>query len=215
MSHKVNESKALAVDSDLEINTISEAEEKELDELAYQTLSQMRKGFVSALILAVLKEKELHGYGIKEEIEKKTGGQWTPLAASIYPVLNRLEKKRLVEFKKEKETEGGKTRKIYAITGKGIRFLKFFTRKFQMLMSRLRTLTMGAFGFDGNYPLENHIEVMADHPIFGWQDKKSKKEKVENLKYYKNLIDERILDLQDLRHYIEEELATIQKQKNG
>ncbi len=211
MSHDIDEAAELKDLPEIKMaRGINSLDEKELEDLAFHAIKQMRKGFISAMILAILKDGELHGYGIMKEIKNKIQGLWTPLNSSIYPILKHLKGKRLVNLAEEKETSG-KIRKIYKITPKGERFLKFFVRKFQLMMSRLRTLTMGAFGFDGNYPLEEHISIMRDHPIFGWENGKSEREKKENLKYYSDLLDERILDLKGLRNYINEELSGLHK----
>ncbi|MHA1146747.1 MAG: PadR family transcriptional regulator [Promethearchaeota archaeon] len=200
MAQKIGENNIIIDTDDLD--------PEEIEKMAFKAVKQMRKGFISALILTVLQENECHGYGIIKEIEEKTKGIWTPTTSSIYPVLKDLKKKELVHLFDKEESEG-KIRKIYQITPKGTRFLTYFVRQFQTLMTNLRTLTMGAFGLDGNYPLEDHFKIMADHPVFGWENKASSKEKEENLQYYKELIEERILDLQNFKQYIEEELGRL------
>jgi len=191
---------------------IAEAEKMEADmeKLADFAAKQMRKGFISAMILAILREGNNHGYGIMKEIEDKTQGFLTPMASSIYPVLRDLTNKKLVRKVDEKEAEG-KTRKIYHVTEKGERMLKHLVRNYQKMISNLRAITMGAFGFDGNYPLEDHLQIMSDHAVFGWKNVKSEKEKEENLIYTRNLIEERILDLEDMREHILKELNVIKK----
>ncbi len=196
------------MDQKITLDTINEGESSEIEELAFKAVKQIRKGFISALILAVLKEGEFHGYGIINEIKKKTQEIWNPTTSSVYPVLKDLESKKLVEFKESEELDG-KTRNIYKITDKGKRFLKSFVQKFQKLTSKLRILTIGSFGFDGNYPIENVSQIMqilAEHPIFGWKNAKSEEEKKSNLEYYRNLIDEQISYLEELKKNIEEEL---------
>ena len=189
-------------------------EYEEIEELTFHAFKQVRKGFISSMILAVLQEQEMHGYGIIKEIEKKTQGIWTPNTSSIYPVLSDLKGKGLVSLSEKKE-KNGRERKIYEITKKGVRFLRYFVQKFQVLISRLRTLTLGAFGFDANYPLDQHMKIMREHPIFGWQNGKSKNEKMENLNYYNNLIDERIIALKNLKKYVKEEISSLTYEGGG
>jgi DNA-binding PadR family transcriptional regulator len=50
-----------------------------------------KKGSAELLILAVLDESELHGYDIAKAIERRTEGLLTFRAASLYPLLYRLE----------------------------------------------------------------------------------------------------------------------------
>lgn len=189
---------------------IAKAEEMEADmeELAFHAVKQMRKGFISAMILAILREGNNHGYGIMKEIEEKTQGILTPMASSIYPVLKDLTTKKLVRKVDEKEAEG-KTRKIYHVTEKGERMLKYLVRNYQKMISNLRSITMGAFGFDGNYPLEDHLQIMAEHAVFGWKDGKSEKEKEENLIFYRNLIEERIINLGEMKEEVIKELNSL------
>lgn len=189
---------------------IAEAEEMEVDmeELAFHAVKQMRKGFISAMILAILREGNNHGYGIMKEIEEKTQGILTPMVSSIYPVLKDLTTKKLVRKVDEKEAEG-KTRKIYSVTEKGERMLKHLVRNYQKMISNLRAITMGAFGFDGNYPLEDHLQIMAEHAVFGWKDGKSEKEKEENLIFYRNLIEERIINLGEMKEEVIKELNSL------
>jgi len=188
----------------------AEKMEAEIENLVFHAAKQMRKGFISAMILATLKEQNLHGYGIMKEIETKTQGVLTPMTSSIYPVLADLTDKKLVKKVEEREAEG-KTRKIYHITEKGERMLKRLIRQYQEMISKLRTITMGAFGFDGNYPLEEQLHIMSDHPLFGWKNKESAKEKEENLIYYRNLIDEHIHNLEEMKNNILEELEKLKK----
>jgi len=182
--------------------------EMDIDELAFHAFKQMRKGFISALILSVLKDQELHGYGIIKEIENTTKGLWTPITSSIYPVLKDLEQKKLIQLIEKPEVEG-KIRKIYKITKRGARFLRYFVQKFQEMVSKLRTLTMGAFGFDGNYALEDHLDLLAEDPIFGWKGVESFEEKKNSMLYYIDLLEEKIYDLTRTKQYIEEELKKL------
>lgn len=185
-------------------------EDKDINDLAFHVFTQIRKGFISALICAVLKDQELHGYGIIKEIEKKTEGLWTPITSSIYPVLKDLKKKGLVKLIDKPEVEG-KVRKIYQLTKRGSRFLRFFVQKFQEMVNKLRTLTMGVFGFDGNYALEDHLDLLAEDPVFGWKSVDDIKEKKKSLKYYNDLLEEKIIDLNRTKQYIEKELKELEK----
>ena len=55
-----------------------------------------RRGDVRAAVLALLKERPMHGYEMIKEIEERTGGIWRPSAGSIYPTLALLEDEDLV-----------------------------------------------------------------------------------------------------------------------
>lgn len=50
-----------------------------------------RRGDVRPAILALLKEQDMHGYQIIQELSNRSGGAWTPSPGSIYPALSALE----------------------------------------------------------------------------------------------------------------------------
>ena len=68
-------------------------------------------------ILCVLQDKELHGYDIAKEVERRTEGCCTPKEGTIYPVLKQFTEGGYVTF--TSETVSGRERKIYTVTPKG------------------------------------------------------------------------------------------------
>lgn len=78
----------------------------------------LKAGQVRIAILRLLKQNEMHGYGIMEQIRTKTGGFYSPTAGTIYPILQDLLKRGHVESRWE--SSGGKRKKrLYRITQKG------------------------------------------------------------------------------------------------
>ena len=71
------------------------------------------------LVLAVLEEGALHGYGIVQRIEARTGGVVRVRPGDLYRVLYRLAKRRLLASKPEDER-----RTSYALTALGRRVLE-------------------------------------------------------------------------------------------
>ncbi|MGW3228970.1 PadR family transcriptional regulator [Kitasatospora sp. NPDC001095] len=63
-----------------------------------------RRGDVRASLLALLKERPMHGYEMIAEITERTGGAWRPSPGSIYPNLQLLEEEGLITA----EEVGGK-----------------------------------------------------------------------------------------------------------
>ena len=55
--------------------------------------SQLKKGSVELLLLAILDEQARHGYEIGKLIELRSGGRLQFNISSLYPVLCRMEKK--------------------------------------------------------------------------------------------------------------------------
>ncbi|MGW0998641.1 PadR family transcriptional regulator [Streptomyces sp. NPDC002523] len=72
-----------------------------------------RRGDVRASILALLKDRPMHGYEMIQEIAERSGGAWRPSPGSVYPTLQMLEDEGLIVS----ETEGGK--KLFALTESG------------------------------------------------------------------------------------------------
>ncbi|MFN3622414.1 MAG: PadR family transcriptional regulator, partial [Nitrososphaerales archaeon] len=79
-------------------------------------------GLLMHYILHKLASKPAYGYEILREIEHKTQGKWRPSPGSLYPLFKRLLEKGFIEVK---EVEvGGKIRRLYTITPKGLHHLK-------------------------------------------------------------------------------------------
>ena len=54
---------------------------------------ELKKGSAELLILSTIAEQERHGYDIAQRIERESGGEVTFYAASLYPLLYRLDKR--------------------------------------------------------------------------------------------------------------------------
>ncbi|MEU9213632.1 PadR family transcriptional regulator [Streptomyces sp. NPDC048415] len=72
-----------------------------------------RRGDVRASILALLKDRPMHGYEMIQEIAERSGGAWKPSPGSVYPTLQLLEDEGLITS----EAEGGK--KLFSLTESG------------------------------------------------------------------------------------------------
>jgi DNA-binding PadR family transcriptional regulator len=75
------------------------------------------KGDLKYVILDLLKEKPSHGYEIIRALEDRFHGFYTPSAGSVYPTLQMLEDMGHVKSVEKDD------KKIYEITGQGIKFL--------------------------------------------------------------------------------------------
>jgi DNA-binding PadR family transcriptional regulator len=74
---------------------------------------RMRRGDVRAALLVLLDEQPQTGYGLMEEIERRSSGAWRPSPGSVYPTLQQLEDEGLVE------TEEGEGRTPFTLTDAG------------------------------------------------------------------------------------------------
>ncbi|MFF3334979.1 PadR family transcriptional regulator [Streptomyces sp. NPDC002888] len=72
-----------------------------------------RRGDVRASILALLRDRPMHGYEMIQEIAERSGGAWKPSPGSVYPTLQLLEDEGLITS----ESEGGK--KLFSLTEAG------------------------------------------------------------------------------------------------
>jgi len=76
------------------------------------------------LVLSIIRNREgSSGYEISQEINKKFKSMWRASPGTIYPLLNRLDKKGFVEIE-EFVDENNRQKKIYTITIQGIERLK-------------------------------------------------------------------------------------------
>lgn len=74
---------------------------------------RMRRGDVRAALLVLLDEQPQTGYGLMEEIERRSQGAWRPSPGSVYPTLAQLEDEGLVR------AEEGEGRTPYTLTEAG------------------------------------------------------------------------------------------------
>jgi PadR family transcriptional regulator, regulatory protein PadR len=74
------------------------------------------------LILKTLSAASLHGYGIGQEIERRSGGVFRVTLGALYPALQRLEKECLIDAE-WKASENNRRARYYRITASGRRRL--------------------------------------------------------------------------------------------
>lgn len=101
-----------------------------------EVLAKILKGMLDIVVLDLLSTKPMHGYIIMQTIRKTYGIYFG--ASTIYPLLNCLERKGLIEYEWAVHTE--KPRKVYKITAKGKAFLAQSRRELQVLVSPLLTV---------------------------------------------------------------------------
>jgi len=83
---------------------------------------EVKKGSAELLILALLEDQPRHGYEIAKLIETRSRGAITFQVASLYPMLYRLEKRRLIDGRWV-EKAGERRRRFYRLTAEGKRVL--------------------------------------------------------------------------------------------
>jgi PadR family transcriptional regulator PadR len=89
-----------------------------------------------ALILAMVRDGPKHGYQIAVEVEASTGGMFAFQHGTLYPILHRLEKERLIAGRWE--TAEGRRRKVYTLTGRGEEWLATESQRIGSIFDTLR-----------------------------------------------------------------------------
>ena len=74
---------------------------------------RMRRGDVRSALLLLLDEQPYNGYGLMQEVERRSDGVWRPSPGSVYPALALLEDEGLV---RSEESDG---RKQFTLTDAG------------------------------------------------------------------------------------------------
>jgi PadR family transcriptional regulator len=84
---------------------------------------EVKKGSAELLILALLEDRQRHGYEIGKLIEMRSSGAITFHIASLYPMLYRLERRGWIDGRWV-ERAGQRRRRYYRLTGEGRRVLR-------------------------------------------------------------------------------------------
>ena len=83
---------------------------------------ELKKGSTEILILSLLENQTRHGYELGKLIESRSEGVLKLNAASLYPILYRLEAQKWIKGSWEKPN-GGRRRRCYALTTAGKKML--------------------------------------------------------------------------------------------
>lgn len=103
---------------------------------------ETRRGILQYAVLAIVsrhKEYGIHGYGIARELEEKTDGLLEVKEGTLYPILHRLRKERLLNVRTEK-SDTGPIRKVYVLTGDGDRVYRELTIILDRIYEKLEAL---------------------------------------------------------------------------
>jgi PadR family transcriptional regulator, regulatory protein PadR len=101
----------------------------------------LARGINEALVLATLRRADKHGYQIAQDVERASGGRFVLQHGTLYPILHRLEKEKLIEGR---WVEGeGRRRKQYRLTRSGRRRLEGETDQVRETLSALLGLLAG------------------------------------------------------------------------
>ena len=91
----------------------------------------------TSLVLAILSDGESYGYAIIKRVGEVSGGELLWTDGMVYPLLHRLERRGFVQAVWG-ESESGRRRKYYRLTGAGAEHLADQRRQWQLVDKALR-----------------------------------------------------------------------------
>jgi PadR family transcriptional regulator PadR len=101
---------------------------------------EWKKGSAELLILSLLEVRPRHGYDISKLIEQRSRGTLRFHAASLYPLLYRLEKRGLIQGRWV-EKSGQRRRRYYRLTPQGHKVLAAQRRGWQVFVAAINRIT--------------------------------------------------------------------------
>ena len=102
--------------------------------------ADMQKGSAEMIVLALLEVRPRHGYELAKLIEAQSDNRLQFHVASLYPMLYRMERKKLVEGKWV-EKAGERRRRFYKLTAVGRAALAEQRRSWRDFVEALNQLT--------------------------------------------------------------------------
>lgn len=110
------------------------------------------RGLLDLVVLGLLKEKSMHGYGVITSIRRNFGVYFGP--STVYPLLNELEKEGNIKSKWDLTHE--RPRKVYSLTSEGNSLLTGAEESLYHICNRLNEFGMNRLRF--NNGLENQMK---------------------------------------------------------
>lgn len=102
------------------------------------------RGLLDLLVLGLLKEKSIHGYGIITNIRRNFGVYFGP--STVYPLLGELETKG--HIKSEWDLTHDRPRKVYSLTTEGQSLLNSTEESLYQICNRLNKFGMKRLSFN-------------------------------------------------------------------
>jgi PadR family transcriptional regulator PadR len=103
-------------------------------------LNELKKGSAELLILSLLEGRARHGYEINKMITARSKGDLKFSAASLYPLLYRMEKHGLLEGRWLEKAET-RRRRYYRITSAGRKKLREQRSSWQIFVAAVNRVT--------------------------------------------------------------------------
>lgn len=106
--------------------------------------SDLIKGHLDPLVMAVVEQGPLHGYAIIEELRRRSRGEFDLPEGSVYPALHRLE--RLGYLSSRWDDSKGRRRRVYELTRSGRKALAAKRDEWKGFRSAVSSVLEGAGG---------------------------------------------------------------------
>lgn len=102
-----------------------------------ESLTEMLKGVLEGCVLEIISREETYGYEITRQLNAL--GFQDVVEGTVYTILIRLEKSKLVEITK-KPSDMGPPRKFFALNDSGRKELRKFWEKWEFVSSKINEL---------------------------------------------------------------------------
>ncbi|MEG0830363.1 MAG: PadR family transcriptional regulator [Anaerovoracaceae bacterium] len=100
-------------------------------------LTEMLKGVLEGCVLEIISRKEIYGYEITRQLNVL--GFTDIVEGTVYTILVRLEKNKLLEIEK-KQSDKGPPRKFYRLNEEGHKALALFWNKWAFVSEKINSL---------------------------------------------------------------------------
>lgn len=103
---------------------------------------ELMKGSIDILLLSLIEKKQMYGYEIAKKLKESSNGFYCMSEGTLYPALQRLEKKNLIKSSWGDSETGGR-RKYYSITEEGIKNLTEKLKEWNALSNLINSCREG------------------------------------------------------------------------
>ena len=112
------------------------------------------RGLLDLVVLGLLKEKSIHGYGVITSIRRNFGVYFGP--STVYPLLGDLETKGYI--KSEWDLTHDRPRKVYSLTTEGHSLLNGTEESLYQICNRLNKFGMNRLRFNNTIKDQHKID---------------------------------------------------------
>lgn len=103
---------------------------------------KMMAGSTTLLVLSLLRGGEKYGYEMITELARRSDETFLLREGTLYPILHKLEKDRMVEAF-DREAPGGKKRRYYRLTRRGEALLREKAAEWETFSAKVNAIVFG------------------------------------------------------------------------